>query len=411
MPAALAAEPGADADSPWRFEGYGSLGAYRGDDPVAGFRTDPRSARMSRNGRWLSDGDSMLALQASYDASDRLRAVWQLVSKDDVERRYSPTTEWLYVHWDAGPELGLKLGRMVLPLFLYSDTRNLGYAQAAARSINTVYQRNAATTLDGLGLQWSRAIGPGRLDLDVDLGRADLNQSTNRVRFDSIAVLALAWTQGDWSLRASSSDYRLDLSYPLVDAALGRARSGATGCTNCAAVLDAQARSKDLHARLHALAASLQRGPLGLQAEIVWRQSDSVLISDQIGWYALGSWRVHPQWMPYAVIGQLKVREKPLGLQTRDGASAGARAFNEALDLYLQVPADRDIWQIGLRYDWAPKRAFKVQLEELHNTRNTSAGQVSGTVITPLPVALGGAPGPAWDGRLRVLTLRLDFTF
>src|SRR5262245_23466599 len=73
-----------------RVDGFGTLALYRADDPVTAFRADPRNRHGSRDGDWRSDGDTLASVQLSQRGPGRTEAVLQLLSKDDVERRYRP---------------------------------------------------------------------------------------------------------------------------------------------------------------------------------------------------------------------------------------------------------------------------------------------------------------------------------
>ncbi len=389
-------------------QGYATLAAHRGDDPVASFRPDPRNPNASRDGQWRTDGDSLAALQLGWDAAPGWRAVWQVLAKDDVAQRFRPRTEWLYADWQAHPALRLRAGRMLLASFAQSQTLHVGYAQVNARPIDTVYQLNPATYLDGAGLLWER----GDVELALDVGRSRLNLTTGHYDFHRAAVASAAWRGGPWRLRAAWSDYRLSAELPQLASLFALASSGATACTNCAAVLDDRVGMQHQHARLASLSVTHDDGgPLRWQAEFARRGGSTALVPETDGAYGLVAWRASPRWTPYAALTWIRYREPPLDLRTANGAPASARDFNTALDRFLQAPLDRNGWQLGLRTELAEGLSLKLQIDGFRNTRDRSAGQLAGVVLTPLPAALGGPSQQAWNGRLRVLSINLDHVF
>ena len=125
---------GAGSAQEIQWEGYGTVAAHRGDDAVAGVRADGRNRHFSRDGDWVFDGDSLLAVQAQASHPRLGKLVWQALARDDVRHGLRPRTEWLY--WSQETESGWqwRLGRTALPIFLHSETRHLGYAQTTARA-------------------------------------------------------------------------------------------------------------------------------------------------------------------------------------------------------------------------------------------------------------------------------------
>lgn len=388
--------------------GYATLAAHRADDPVASYRPDSRNANASRDGKWRTDGDSTAALQLGWDAAPELRFVWQLLAKDDVVDRFKPRTEWLYADWRVRPDLRLRAGRMVLATFQRSQTRHVGYAQTNARTIDTVYQLNPATNLDGVGALWSR----GEVELGLDAGRTRVDLPVGHYDFHRAWVATAAWRRGPWQLRFAHSGYRLTADLPQIRSIFALASSGATACTNCADALAARVPLERQRARIDALSLIHDDGGrFSWQAEFARRSASTSLIPTTLGAYGLVAWRAAPRWTPYAAVSRVRYREPPLGLQTASGAPASAHAFNAALDRFLQAPLDRNGWQLGVRLELAEGLALKAQLDGFRNTRDSTSGQLAGALLVPLPPALGGPAGPAYDGRMRIVSVNLDYVF
>jgi len=394
----------------WQIEGYGTLAAHVADDKVVGVRGDGRNRNPSYDGKLRFDGDSLLAVQARVDLSPRVHAVWQLLARDDVRYGQRPRNEWIYLGWDAQPNLNLKLGRTALPVFLHSETRHLGYAQTTARPVNTVYQLNPFTHVDGLALRHGRSLGRGELRTELSAGRAELALPSGTVEADRIVSLALRYDEGPWSLRLAGSDYHFDMRLANVQRLYSQLTTGATGCTNCATVLAARAPLEGVHAQVQTVALQHESGSWSFTAELARRSSNNSIVADSLAWYTLLAYRVG-EWSPYAVLGAIRFREPPLGLQTHPAAPAAARRANELIDLYLQTPNDRRIAQLGLRWDLHARAALKLQWERYRATREGRVLGQSHYLEVPAPPPIGPYQGPAWDGRVNQWSINLDFVF
>lgn len=402
------AAPGAGELAEWlRFDGFGTLSTYRSDDAIASMRPDGRNASASLRD-WRFDGDSQLSAQLTLNPNGPLRLVWQVLAKDDIVLRFRPRTEWLYLAWESTTPLSLRAGRLALPVFLLSETRNLAYAQTNVRPYSSLYQLNPISKIDGLGAIWRQALGPGELSLDAVHGRAQVDLTTGRVKARAITALAAQWRQGSWSLRLGRSDYQLDAQLPVTLAQLQVLASGATGCSNCAQVLAARAPAQT-RASIQTLGFTVEQGAWSWSAEWTQRRSDSILVADADGWYAQLARRIGA-FTPFLGIGQTRFVEAPLGFQTLASAPPAAQAANAAFDRFLQSATGRRSWQAGLRWDCAENLALKLHIEWLKNTQETRLGQ-TGSVSYPSPPPIGSYRGPAWDGQLRVLSLNLDFVF
>lgn len=396
-------------ESGWRFDGYGTLGAHRADDPVAGLRADYRNRFASRDGEVRFDGDSLLGAQMRWQSEgESIETVWQLIARDDLRFATRPHTEWLYLGLRPRAGLRVLLGRSPLPAFLQSETRHVGYSMLTVRPVNTVYQLNPFTHMDGAILR-QRLGGEDQFEVELAAGKSQQRIAVGVADGRRLLNLALRWDRGPWSLRASRLVFRVVADYGSINALRDALASGATACTNCAEVLDARLRS-DFHGTLDSLSVQYESAPWTVLAEWAHRNANSNLASRSRAWYLIAGHRFG-DWVPFAGLSEFRVLEPDLGLQTRAGAPAALAAINQAFGSYLSFPFDRRVWQLGLRWDLHPRAALKLQWEHWRSLRPAlSAGQNT-YLVTPSPPPVGGYTGPAWDGRLQQWTLNLDFVF
>lgn len=382
--------------------GFGTLSAYQGDDDVAAVRPKRFVNEASRSGDWRWDGDSVLGLQARWALNDHVQLVWQLQSSDTVDKRWRPSTEWLYVGWQISPAWTLRVGRQPLPLQQHSETGRVGLARVTVRPVAAVYELISNAPIDGAMLSWNGDVGGGALTVDASLGRFDIRSNSGRAVGRQLGSLSARWQRGPVTLRAGYSGGSLDLLNSSLEVLGHSLRQPGSGCSNCATVFDDRLRTRDIWVDRLTLGQTLQWGAWTLDVEWLRRLSNAVVTPAADGWYALLS-RRHGAFTPFAAVGASHYREPPLGLQVAPGTPPAAAASITALDRRLQSQQDRRILQAGLRWDVHEQAALKLQWEQWRSTRDTLTSR-SDEIVLPQTAA-------GWDGKVRMLTVALDFVF
>lgn len=381
--------------------GFGSLAAYRGDDAAVAVSPGTRNTRHSQSGQWRADGDTVLGLQLRLPATETTEAVWQVQASDELGQRFRPVTQWLYLGWQLHPAWRLRVGRQPLPLLLASENARVGYAHTSLRPMPSVYSLNGAHPTDALTLSWAGQAWGGNLLLDLASGRNRITLTRGRIDVRASHMAALRWQRGALALRVGAADFHFDLHDSSLARELATLTQAGSVCGNCADRLAARASSRNVHGALATLAVVWTPGPYNVTAELTRRGGNSVFSPEATGWYAQLS-RRHGDWTPYAAVGETRFHEGPLNLQALPGAPAGAQAQLDQLDRSLQSPFDRRILLAGLRWELSDGVALKAQAERWTALRDRS---------TPRDGDIRLAPGPAWDGRVHLLSMSLDFVF
>ncbi|MGQ3051604.1 MAG: hypothetical protein ACT6S0_07455 [Roseateles sp.] len=382
--------------------GFGTLSAYRGDDPTVAVRPRRFVVESSSDGQWRWDGDSVLGVQARWQLSDSVQAIWQLQAADEIDRRYRPRTEWLFLGWTLSPAWSLRVGRQPLPLQQHSEARNVGLARVTVRPVATVYELISNTPVDGATLSWNADVGGGSLMVDLAWGRFDIRSNSGRAVGRSLGSIAARWQYGPATLRAGLSRGSLDLLNSSLEALGASLRQPGGPCLNCDAVFGARLKTQDIGVDRITFGQTWAWGPWALDMEFLRRNSNSVVTAAADGWYALLS-RRHGRLTPFVAIGATRYREAPLGLQVAAGTPPGVAASITALDQRLQSRQDRQIALAGLRWDLHERAAFKLQYERWRSTRDTQTPRNDEILLAE---DSGG-----WDGRASLLSLSLDFVF
>jgi len=338
----------ADEGPTWKFSGFGTVGAVIADTDEAQFHSS--TLQSSGAGRSPDLGvDSRLGLQGNVKFNDTFSAAGQLLTSE--REGLTAQAEWLYGEASIAPWLKLRVGRMVLPVFLVSDSRNVGYATHWVRAPIEVYGLYPASAFDGAQAQVQADWGDTHLTVQASAGRSnvDIHASATKVdaKLKNLYSLNLVVERGNWTLRLGDTESRNTelegLGLPPFDDSF---RGVGVGYDN---------------------------GKLLVQAEYVARRTSNDGLLDMDGYYATVGYRVGA-WTPYGTIGRYEPGRSSLltGTDTRSLAA-------------------------GVRWDVFRNVALKAQVE---STQNNGLNFVNTT--------------PAFDARaakVNVFTLLVDFVF
>lgn len=313
-----------------RVSGFGTLGYVTTDTNRAEFRANPRQDK----GATKSDGDwgvdSRLGLQANVTFNDMFSAVGQLyISRRDGDS--SPEAEWLFVQADMAEGVSLRAGRMVMPTFLLSDFRQVGYAQHWLRAPVEVYGAFNTTSFDGVQAIFRRQIGDYNLTTQISAGVSEdeyiygttagvlikTKEENNRLLSANIML-----ERGDWGFRLAHTQKRdVELSYAGQQVARGDDKFTSVGV-------------------------QYDDGNLLVMSEYIWRhwnvRKDMGGKYDSEAFYVTAGYRFGSV-MPYATYSQID----PLGDGYRNGTDV------------------RKTKAVGVRWDLMRNLAFKAQYEEV----------------------------------------------
>jgi hypothetical protein len=171
-----AARAGADdaGASMFSLSGFGTLGVVHSSEG----RADFTSTFLKPNGTgfshaWSTDVDSRLGGQVIAHATSQLSAVVQVISEQLYDNSYRPHVEWANVKYEVTPEFNLRVGRTVLPSFMFSDTRKVGYSNPWVRPPVEVYNLVPITNSDGVDASYEFKLGAFGNRLTGTYGKSD----------------------------------------------------------------------------------------------------------------------------------------------------------------------------------------------------------------------------------------------
>lgn len=159
---ALAVEQGE-----YQFNGFGTAGVTH----MGGESDLDYGMQGQTNDGWRGDQLSKLAVQLRYGITDTLSVTGQLGTKP-VQDSWEVGPGNLYLAWQANDNLTLRGGRLGTPVYMYSETLNVGFSYPWLRLPEEVYSLVQLTSHDGGDVLYNRSTEIGTLSFQVAGGQA-----------------------------------------------------------------------------------------------------------------------------------------------------------------------------------------------------------------------------------------------
>lgn len=305
------------------FGGYGTLSAVHADSKTTSFRANWRQDKGS-HGNVDFGVDSRLGVQGTAKFNETFSATGQLLAiRRDGEDKVD--IEWLYAQAELAEGLSARIGRVALPAFMLSDSRNVGYSQHWVRTPAQAYLGFPVTSIDGAQATYRVRLGDTNLTVQPSIGQAkaklyfdlgpQLGMATNDSEWKRLASLNISAETGDWLFRlghtVTQEATNKYVSHPFIPT--DRFRDAFTG-----------------------VGAQYDNGSLLVMAEYITRRT-SGQVFDTRGYYLTGGYRFGA-WMPYAIHSRLTYTGVALaGLDPATTNAAGVRwDFHSSASLKLQ---------------------------------------------------------------------------
>jgi hypothetical protein len=316
------------------FSGFGTLGLTRTDTDSSDFIRDAEAGGATKD--VSANVDSNFGLQLTGTATPWLSATVQMLSAERSQSYMATELEWAFVKVTPLDGLTLRGGRMALPVFAVSDSRNVGYANNWLRPPGEVYGLALISRLDGADASYSMALGSSTLTATAMAGKSTLpKRNSTDLSTDNLRGLNLLWETEGVTVRLGQVRTRVHPSAVAVD------EYKFTG----AGVL-------------------VDRDNIVAQAEYVTRRSAANATPiNADGWYVMGGYRFGT-WLPYASYGS-----------TKPTIAAKAHAAGP-----------QDTTAIGARWDVLKAMDVKFQLERI-DTKGTRGISFTSAVTKPVTVA------------------------
>jgi hypothetical protein len=356
-----------DSGTPvFSFSGFGTLGVVHSSEVNADFT----SGVLAKNGAgythpWSTDVDSKLGGQVVAHATAQLSAVVQVISEQLYDGTYRPHVEWANLNYQFTPGFNVRIGRTVLPSFMFSDTRKVGYANPWVRPPADVYNLVPLSSSDGIDASYETRWGPFVNRLTGTYGKNDVRLPPNiggTAHSRNLWLLSDTIEYGAASVHATYQ--RLHLTVPSLNALLDAFRSfGPQGIA-----LADHYDERDKVVTFMALGAQYTLKDWFVMGE--WGSTDyNSAFGKNTAWYATGGyvWRKLTPYLTYSEVKANSNASDPgLDLSAIPPELAGAATqLNAGLNSVLsQIPVEKTI-AAGVRLDVLRNVALKIQYDHV----------------------------------------------
>ena len=392
---ATAADPGA---SMFSFSGFGTLGLIHSSENDADYTASP----LAPNGAgfthdWSPDIDSRLGAQVIAHFTPQLSAMLQVVSEQNYDKTYKPHVEWANFAYQMTPEFSVRVGRIVLPTFLLSDTRKVGYANPWLRPPVEFYRLDAIFDSDGVDASYKLDMGEVVNTLVGTYGKTNSTVPQGGA-YDVKRLWVIADTVEYGGLNLHIAYQAAAFTYSALDSLFNGFREfGPQG--------SALADKYDLDnkpSQVFEVGAMYDPGTWFLTGE--WgRQNLHSAIGENTAWYLSGGYRI-AKFTPFLTYASAKSNSKTFdpGLDVSSlppflqGPAAG---LNAGLNAILASAADQNTISLGARWDVMKNVDLKLQYDHIDLGKGSA-----GTLINVQPDFQRG-------GAFNLSSIAIDFVW
>ena len=202
-----------------RFSGFARL--------VGGY-LDDRDANYQGYDNAISFGQhSLFALQTDIELTETLSFTTQLLAHASAGR--DSGLEWAYLTWQPSKHWRFKAGRLRTPLYLHSDTIDVGFSYPWIIPPQAVYTPYTPNDFTGLSAAYQFNIREWSIEAKGYWGRFEgaitvLDEDPLGIKVDNLRGLILAVNRGNLRLRASYHRATADIKAPALARLAGQLR-------------------------------------------------------------------------------------------------------------------------------------------------------------------------------------------
>lgn len=367
--AALAFMGPAHASEPdWQLNGFASLGVARSSFDDAAYRYQP-TADAAIGTDPSPRIDTLAGLQLRYQPTDSLNFTAQLLARDPPVSGSPVVLNWAYLGWQMADRTELKLGRIQLPFFMYSDTRNVRYAQPWVRPPGELYGLvGNSEHHDGAYLRNLQALGSWSMVTELFVGYG-ANQNRNSSPSGTYYGIAFTGYDAHWTLRAMWLNGNTHMESPALAAVLATLQQRAPD------VAADYAYETLKNAGYHTIGLRYEDERWLLLGEIAGtRTGNTRILADDVAAYLTAGCRFGA-WQPY--LSYAARRSAGVDADPRIVDPIAARTVGAVL---AAQNYSQDTASLGLRWDLALNLALKAQFDRI-----MPRDGARGTFTQPLP--------------------------
>jgi len=161
----------------FKIGGFGTLGFTHSSLSSADFVTDssmPKGA--GRSSDWSAGNNSRIAVHLNANFSPKVSALFQVDSEYHADGTYRPEVEWISLKYSFTPNVYLRAGRIVLPTFMDSENRDVGYSYTWVHPPVDLYHQLSIPSSDGVDAMYRSEIGEAVNTVKVIYGKTKVDR-------------------------------------------------------------------------------------------------------------------------------------------------------------------------------------------------------------------------------------------
>ena len=157
----------------------------------------------------FSEG-SKLGLQGTFALTEQTNIVAQLVARGNDD--WSTEMEWAFLSHDFDNGFTARFGRLRVPLYMYSDYLEVGYAQPWASPPSELYSIVPLSSFDGIDAIYDFDLGDVAITLQASYGHADRDAGATlgEVDYKDILGASASFAYEEWIFRTTYYQTTLD---------------------------------------------------------------------------------------------------------------------------------------------------------------------------------------------------------
>ncbi len=381
------AETGA-ADASLTLRGFGTLGLARSSSDHAEFVRDLSQPVGIKGGQWSGRIDSVLGLQANWEATPEIELVGQMVSRLHYDRSHNPELMWAFAKWEPDPRLTFRGGRIGADFMMLADSRLVGYSYLTVRPPTDFFGPLFFSHFDGADVSGTLPFGNGLIRGKLFAGKTDEKSAGTLGVWDTsgspVRGLVLDYVTGPWNVRLNSARIRFAADMNLSPLTTLLRTFGGDAAADS---LLTEGRTS----RYLSLGVVYDHGPLLLQGMLNRIRHDSAAFQNSRAGYLLAAYRVGSV-TPF--IGMSRWKSQP----HENLPVVGTAWLDEEYQRFVAgSKIDRTTYSLGARWDIRHHMALKFQLDAVRASPDTAFSFANVT--------------SDWNGKTDVLSVTLDFVF
>jgi hypothetical protein len=166
--------------SMFKFGGFGTLGISHSNLNQGDYILDssmPDGVGKSRD--WSASNNTRGAVHVTGDFTPHISAILQVDTEYRADGTYHPEVEWFNMKYAFTPNVYMRVGRIALPTFMDSETRDVGYSYVWVNPPVDLYHQLIIPNSDGLDVVYRSEIGEVVNSIKAIYGQNTTERPTN----------------------------------------------------------------------------------------------------------------------------------------------------------------------------------------------------------------------------------------